>query len=199
MKLILIRHGETKEGKKGIILGQLPGTLSIKGKATAKQLARLIKSANINPSVIFSSDLRRAKETSEIIAKILKLPIKYDQLLRERFSGQAEGKLEKEINWKEYEKKKKPFRRHPEGESFSEVRTRAKNFIKKINKIKNKDIIVVSHSAFLSMLFSVFYKWSVEKSLKWDFSDRITILDLQKKSGAEFIPLPKTRAIQRKK
>ena len=199
MKLILIRHGETKEGKKGIILGQLPGTLSAKGKVTAKQLASFIKSTDINPSVIFSSDLRRAKETAKIIAKILKLPIKYDQLLRERFSGQAEGKLEKEINWKEYEKKKKPFRRHPEGESFSEVRARARDFIKKINKTKNKDIIIVSHSAFLSMLLSVFYKWSIEKSLKWDFSNRITILDLQKKSRAEFLPLSKIKAIHRKK
>jgi len=193
MKLILIRHGETKEGKRGIILGQMPGTLSIKGKATAKQIASFIKSTDINPSVIFSSDLRRAKETAEIITKTLKLPIKYDQLLRERSAGQVEGKSEKEINWKEYEKKKKSFRRHPEGESFNEVKARAMEFIKKINKIKNKDIIVVSHSVFLSMLLAVFYKWSVEKSLKRDFSDRITIIDSQKKSGAEFLPLSKTK------
>lgn len=69
MKIIIIRHGETKEGKKGIILGQLPGTLSAKGVSEVKKIALIIKKTNLNPTLIISSDLKRAKETAKIISK----------------------------------------------------------------------------------------------------------------------------------
>lgn len=42
MKLILIKHGETKEGKKGMILGSLPGTLTEKGKKDAIQKKQVL-------------------------------------------------------------------------------------------------------------------------------------------------------------
>ncbi len=179
MKLILVRHGETKEGKNNVILGHLPGTLTKKGIEFSKYITKKIKKLNLNPSLIISSDLNRAKKTAIIISKNLKIPIRYEKLLRERSAGKVEGKSEKEIDWDKYEKIKKPYRRHPEGESFIEVRNRAKKFLKKI-KNNNRTIIIVSHSAFLSMLISAFYKQSIEKSLKHNFNKNIKIIDTQK-------------------
>ena len=190
MKLLLIRHGETKEGKNNIILGHLPGKLTKKGKEFAKQVAKTIKKSDINPSLIISSDLFRAKNTATIISKILELPIEYEKLLRERSAGKSEGKSEKEINWKEYEKKTKLYRSHPEGESFIEVKNRAKKFLHKIKDVRHKTIIIVSHNVFLSMLISEFFKRSIEKCLKYSFDKKITIINTRKKSGVENIPLP---------
>ena len=60
MKIILIRHGETKESQKGIMLGHLPGYLSSKGKINMKLAAEAIQKIDLNPKIIFSSNLKRA-------------------------------------------------------------------------------------------------------------------------------------------
>jgi len=176
MKLILIHHGETEEGKKGILLGRLPGTLSKKGKQEIKIVAQKIKKLESKPEIIFSSDLKRAEQSAKIISKILKLKIKYDTLLRERNGGIDEGKKEKEINWKLYEMTSLPYRRHINGENFIEVRNRAKKFLSKIKRSKYKNAIIVSHSAFLSMLLSHIKRWSIKKSIKYNSKNSIIIL-----------------------
>jgi broad specificity phosphatase PhoE len=171
MKFILIKHGEAKEGKRGILLGRLPGTLSAKGKKEMKIAALKIKKTVSSPEMIFSSDLNRAKQSAIIISKILKLKVTYDKLLRERAGGIAEGKKEKEINWENYEKISLLFRKHKGGESFIDVKKRAKKFLLKINKTKYKNIIIVSHSAFLIMFLSLLKKWGIKKALEFNFKN----------------------------
>lgn len=190
MKIILVRHGETKESKKGIILGRLPGALSQKGKQDMKKLALAIKKLEINPEIIFSSDLERAKESSIILSGVLSLKIKYDSLLRERSGGVAEGKRENQIDWEIYEKSELLYRKHEGGESFIDVKSRAKKFLYKFtisNSRKYKTVIVVSHSVLLSMLLSCIKRWSIKKSLEFKFRG-ITILEI--KTGARYtLPL----------
>ena len=52
MKLILTRHGETIENKKGILQGQKIGTLSKKGIKQAKKLALRLKGKKIDDTLI---------------------------------------------------------------------------------------------------------------------------------------------------
>ena len=103
MNLVIIRHGETEEGRKGVILGSLPGTLSAKGKKEAVRVAEFLKKRKEIPEIIMVSDLERAKKTAEIIGEKLKIPIILKRILRERGAGAAEGKTEKEIDWEKYE------------------------------------------------------------------------------------------------
>jgi len=188
MKIILIRHGETEESKKGIILGHLPGHLSSKGKIDMKLIAKVIKKLNLSPKIIFSSDLKRAKDSSKIISKELKLKIKYNQLLRERKSGASEGKTEKEIDWKLYEKISFSHRRYIGGESFIEVKKRAKEFLNNILIKEKENIIIISHSVFLSMLLSYIKNWDIKKSCQFNFNNFITIIDTKNKR-VEQVPL----------
>lgn len=192
MKLILIKHGETIESKKGIIVGQLPGTLSAKGKSEAKKVAEIIKKRKLNPTLIISSDLKRTKETAKIISKKLNLPVKYEKITRERNAGIAQGKKDEQINWDLYEKKPLENRKHIGGESFLEVGRRAKNFIGLLKKHKNygdKEILIISHNVFLSMLLSVILKWPLKKSLKFDFHKNLVVIDFSKKIRVDMIPL----------
>jgi broad specificity phosphatase PhoE len=175
MKFILIRHGETKEGKKGIILGRLPGVLSAKGKKEMEAAAKKIKKSKLEPEIIFSSDLNRAKQSAIIISKTLGLKVKCDKLLRERAGGIAEGKSDKEIDWENYEKISLLYRKHKGGENFIEVRKRAKTFLLKIKKVKFENVIIVSHSAFLAMLLSLLKKWSIKKALKFNFKNPVVV------------------------
>ena len=188
MKIILVRHGETKESKKGILLGHLPGRLSSKGKADMKLIAEIIKKLYLSPKIIFSSDLKRAKDSSEIVSEELKLRIRYNQLLRERKGGVSEGKTEEEIDWESYGKTSFPYRRHTGGESFIEVKKRAKEFLDNILKKEKGDFIIVSHSVFLSMLLSCIKNWSIKKSCQFNFNNSITIVDTKDKR-VEQIPL----------
>lgn len=175
MQLIIVRHGETKEGRQGIMLGHLPGNLTRKGKTEAKLIAKKILSRKIRPDIIITSDLQRAKETALIINKFLKIPIKYERLIRERKAGETERKADKEINWDLYEKKSLSTRKHRGGESFLEVKKRAKRFLLKITKTK-KNIFIVSHNAFILMLLSEIFGWSLEKSLKYDLRNKIIVI-----------------------
>jgi len=98
MKLILVRHGETEENKKGILQGHLPGKLTELGRDQAKKLALRLKDEKID--AIFSSDLARASDTTREIAKYHpNVPLFFVEELREKNQGSLTGKSIKEIDW----------------------------------------------------------------------------------------------------
>jgi len=165
MRLILIRHGKTKESNQSILLGSLPGHLIQEGKNQMKEIAKGIKNGRIQPNIIISSDLQRAKDSAEIISKELELKIIYDPLLHERRGGIAEGKKESEINWNTYEQKPLPHRKHNGGEDFVEVRKRAQQFLKKLRSKQYHTAIIVSHSVFLAMLISLNKRLNIKEAL----------------------------------
>jgi len=102
MKLILTRHGETVENKKGIRQGQLlDGQLTELGIEQAKKLALRLKDEKVD--AIYSSDLGRSFETAQIILKYhpdKKFYVTKD--LREIDLGSFAGKTIEEtpIDWK---------------------------------------------------------------------------------------------------
>lgn len=175
MRLILLRHGETEEEKAGIILGHIPGTLSGRGEEQARENAAVIFALDLHPEIIISSDLARAAAYATIIGRELNLKVEFDPLTRERGAGKAEGKSQNKIDWEEYEKTVKPLRRHIGGESFKDVSTRAKEFLKKLSTLPYHTIIIVSHSVFLAMLAVEINDWSLEKALSYDFRNPLAV------------------------
>ena len=74
MKLILVRHGKHEsDGEDGKLVSE--------GEKQSKKLAKKLEKFNIKE--IYSSDLKRAKETSNILEKELKIPITITSVLRE--------------------------------------------------------------------------------------------------------------------
>lgn len=89
-----IRHGETNWNKEGRIQGCGSDTsLNEVGIKQAQDLAE--KLAKLKISVIYSSDLMRAKQTTYEINKKLNVEVKYSPLLRETNYGIIEGQLSK--------------------------------------------------------------------------------------------------------
>ena len=88
-KLLLVRHGETDWNAEGRLQGQTDRPLSDYGRRQAQQLADELGSEEFE--AIYSSDLIRARETAEIIARRLELPVKLDPDLREKDWGTWEG------------------------------------------------------------------------------------------------------------
>ena len=87
-RIFLIRHGETSANSELRYQGQIDTPLNNLGLQQAKQLAQDLK--NVPLSKIYTSDLKRAYTTAQIIAKPHHIKIKKFPKLRER--NYSEGK-----------------------------------------------------------------------------------------------------------
>src|SRR6186713_805463 len=88
-RLYLIRHGQSAGNAEGRFGGHGPTPLSELGKRQAEKTARVLAAEGV--SAIYSSDLLRAVQTAEPLAKLLNLEIKTSSAFRERNVGVLEG------------------------------------------------------------------------------------------------------------
>jgi broad specificity phosphatase PhoE len=87
--LLLVRHGETDWNADGRLQGHTDRPLSDFGRRQAQQLAAELEGEELE--AIYSSDLARARETAEIVAERLGLPVALEPDLREKDWGNWEG------------------------------------------------------------------------------------------------------------
>jgi serine/threonine-protein phosphatase PGAM5 len=83
MKIILVRHGECEDNVK--LSEDRDSKLTQRGRKQVEHLANRLKDYKI--SEIYTSNLIRAKETSEIISKKIKVPIKGNFQELNEYSG----------------------------------------------------------------------------------------------------------------
>lgn len=88
-RLILVRHGETKQNVAKVIQGQEGGELTQKGREQAKAVGRALLGLEID--AVYCSDLKRTKDTLSLFPEVLKKNVTYTNLLRERYFGKYEG------------------------------------------------------------------------------------------------------------
>ena len=99
--LLLVRHGETDWNAEGRLQGHTDRPLNDYGRRQAAALAdRLVADDTID--AVYASDLARARETAEILAGRLGLPVVTDPDLRERNWGNWEGLTGSERDRVEY-------------------------------------------------------------------------------------------------
>lgn len=91
-RILFLRHGETDWNAKGIIQGWKGGDLNALGRRQAALAARRVSGLDLGISAVLSSDLPRARQTAEVLARSLKLGIRPDPSLRERRFGDWEGR-----------------------------------------------------------------------------------------------------------
>ena len=89
--IFLVRHGETVDNARQIMQGQTPGELNEMGFKQAQEVAARLSSEAID--AVVASDLHRAIQTAEIIAKPHGLPVETTPLLRERDWGGFTGRF----------------------------------------------------------------------------------------------------------
>ena len=159
-KLIyFVRHGETVLNAQNIRQGP-EGSLTEKGRAQALATAKRFPKNKGRPQVIISSPYQRTKETAEIIAKELGMPIEYSDLLVERRNpseivGHEGGELEVRKIVDRIDKSYHPDDlRVSDEENFVDLKTRARKLLDYIKKRPEQQIIMITHGIFLKMTAS---------------------------------------------
>ncbi len=148
--IYVLRHGQTNWN----LECRRRGRMDIELNETGIEQAGIMKEklADISFDICYSSPLKRAAETAEIICDD-KIPIIYDGLLVERCFGKTEGTVQDNLPHvgefvfgKKYDDNIEPW---------EDVLARAKKFLEKIKNVDAKNILVVSHGVFLKALHFV--------------------------------------------
>ena len=134
----LLRHGD-----KEFMPGNPP--LSSQGTKQAEATAKYLQNKNI--TAIFTSKLKRAQDTAQIISQVLNLPMYVDERLKERMNwGDKEGQSFEEFNveWRKTDKDRN-YKPTPGNSSF-ETGNNLKLFLDEISKkYNNQTILVITH------------------------------------------------------
>ena len=156
-QIYAIRHGETEWNSLGRQQGHLDSPLTPNGVRQANLLAGGLLPKRIE--ILYSSDLGRALQTAEIIAKTLSLNVCTDSRLRERHLGILQGltmQQFEELYPAEYElfSSNDPDYILPGGESARQCFERCVAYAEGLATENNgKNILIVGHGGVLKSFF----------------------------------------------
>ena len=158
-KLVLIRHGETESNRTRRFAGWSDEHLSEEGR---KGVVRLARSLALRGGRLYTSPVRRAVETAEILAAELSLPVHTVHDLREIELGEWTGLTESEVaeRWPSAYRQwlERPDQLIiPGRERLDEVRERAVEAIDQIGKAELSEdgapVVVITHLALIRVLW----------------------------------------------
>lgn len=150
----LLRHGESIGNAEMRWQGQKDYELTNRGRAQAQALAKRWKQEQVKFDAVISSPLSRAKETAEIIASALDLPIEFDPLWMERDNGQFSGLTGHEVKHNfvhpEFHNPYDPV--GVDGEGDWELFLRAGQVLNNLLKREPARYLIVSHGGLLNLV-----------------------------------------------
>lgn len=150
MRLLLVRHGETDWNAAGRIQGCTDTPLNARGRAQALALAGRL--CGERPQRLYTSPLRRARETAAIVGAELTLEPETVEALREISFGVWEGcsweeiqrRWPREFAWCEGDRLR---RSPPGGESYGQLMERALPAVEAIRRAPGGTAVAICHSA----------------------------------------------------
>jgi broad specificity phosphatase PhoE len=153
-ELLLVRHGETDWNREQRFQGHADQPLNEAGRRQARALADELAEEDID--AVYSSDLARARETAELIAERIGVPLVEDPQLREIDVGEWQGLTRPEIeeqfpgslrNWTE--------RGHgwEEGETYEQLSKRVHESLERIvAQHPHGKVVVVGHGGLIRVI-----------------------------------------------
>lgn len=153
MLLYCIRHGESSYNAEGRIQGQSDVPLSDLGRRQSEAVAKALD--NLPIDTVYSSPLRRAMQTAEPIAAVLKRAIQTDPRLKEVHAGVFQDKLRSELETQYPEEMARwrsgdPDFPLPGGETRRHLMQRGHEVFQQIAQGGHEQAVVVSHGGLLA-------------------------------------------------
>lgn len=156
-KIFWVRHGENQANlTKEFSYKYIDYPLTDKGILQAQQTARYFREKQIE--FIYSSPLKRARETAELISHELHLPVLVLEEFRELNVGALELQPVSKVQWDIYQSVINDWRggkldsRFPEGEDYHQLLERTQQGLRKVLYGKQDTrIIIVGHGGMLAL------------------------------------------------
>jgi alpha-ribazole phosphatase len=149
LRLYLIRHGEIEPAAMGKLIGHTDAALSGRGVEQAGRIAEKLVSVRLD--AVYSSDLRRARRTAEIIAERNRANALQSEAWREINMGAWEGRILSALNAEAPEQVASLLNdpatfEYPGGESFADFTTRIGGALNQLlQSHQNGEIALVTH------------------------------------------------------
>ena len=156
VRLILIRHGESTLGKKHRYAGHLDTFLTALGRRQVLQLRHDFEKTDVYR--IFSSDLRRCRQTSGLLAPGRK--IEFTDRLRELHFGTWEGRTSEECSRRCPERYARWMRdpvgvAPPEGETLRRLSRRVRTFVSSlVRRYPGRTLALITHAGPIRVLLA---------------------------------------------
>ena len=174
-RVLAIRHGETAWNVDGRIQGQLDVPLNDTGRWQVHRLALAVADEGIG--AIYSSDLLRAFETAQAVARGCGQPIATDVGLRERGFGVFEGMSYVEITKRWPDQAERWRKRDPDfsaegGESLRQFSARAVSSVARLAALHpGETIAVVSHGGVMDCLYRAATHLALDAPRSWQLGN----------------------------
>lgn len=153
-RILLIRHGESILGSRGRYAGHVNTPLSAEGRGQIMRLRRRFRRFRIDR--VFSSDLRRCRETAEILAP--GADVIFTKQLRELSFGRWEGWTSDECarrypsrygRWLDDPRRITP----PGGESLDQLAQRVGAFVRRVaRRFPGRTVALITHGGPIRVL-----------------------------------------------
>ncbi len=170
-RIIAIRHGETTWNVDARIQGHLDVPLNDTGRRQAALLAQALADEPI--AAIYASDLSRAWETAQCLARALEVDVTSEKGLRERCFGDFEGKTFAEIEVLLPEQAMRWRKRDPEfapsgGESLLNLRGRVIEAAERLAADHPGELIaLVGHGGVMDVLYREATRLDLQAPRTW--------------------------------
>jgi 2,3-bisphosphoglycerate-dependent phosphoglycerate mutase len=185
--LVLVRHGQSEWNLKNLFTGWKDVDLTEQGVEEARTAGRKLKAEGIQFDVAFTSSLKRAQRTLDLILDELgqkNLPITRDQALNERDYGDLVGLNKDDARKKWGDEQVLQWRRSydvppPGGESLKDTVARAlPYFVQEIlpRVLRGERTLVAAHGNSLRALIMVLERLTPEQILKRELGTGVPII-----------------------
>ncbi|MBQ6036357.1 MAG: histidine phosphatase family protein [Lachnospiraceae bacterium] len=168
--IITVQHTQSLHHTNGMVGSWTDWDLTELGKEQADNIGKKLEAELAGKTaVIYSSDLKRAKQTAEAIAKHLGTEPVFRRELRERNLGKCCGKS---VEWLrrniEHPEKTVDDRLFSDAESRRDAWERLRPFFNEVMASKEENVIIVSHGDLLSIWHAMYMGLPVESCYQAD-------------------------------
>ena len=160
-RLCLIRHGETAWNAEKRLQGHADIPLNTRGESQARQMAQALKDSGLTFDVLYTSDLKRAVDTSAAVVQLFGVVAQVDSNLRERHFGALQGLSINEAPllrpdiWQAHISRDLDHELEG-GESIRQFALRVQRALDRIEEQHpGKTVLMVSHGGTLDMMYRI--------------------------------------------
>jgi broad specificity phosphatase PhoE len=183
VRLLLVRHG-VAEGQEGRVVGHTDPPLTEQGR---KDIVALLTSGLEPPTLLLSSDLRRASQSADILAAHWGIEVVTDGRLRELHFGEWESRRWTDLDREDGARLGRWLRdwtttRTPGGESFADLVARTTRWLvewEESGGMATGTTLVVAHAGSIRAILCCLLNVPLERAFEFEVPHaRVTGLDL---------------------